>query len=111
MLGTGDQPTDTQKARHLPFGVSFDFYCVVIMMGIVRERPFVRIGFLGARCFECFACVGMGDSFSDVLGLVSLTAGDSSVYSYGFTFEFSRRVCRHCEFVLERMVVLLLLTA
>jgi hypothetical protein len=55
MLGTGDQPTDTQKARHLPLGVSFEFPCVVVMMGIDRESPFVRIGFWGARCFECFA--------------------------------------------------------
>jgi hypothetical protein len=43
---------------------------------------------------------------SDVLGLVVVSAEDLSVYSYGFTFKVLRE---HCEFVLERMVVLLLL--
>ena len=32
----------------MPLGVSFEFPCVVIMIGIDRESPFVRIGVWGA---------------------------------------------------------------
>ena len=55
----------------MPLGFSFEFPCVVIMMGMDREGPFVGIGVWGgATSGLLFLARNWDDSFKINLGLV-----------------------------------------